>query len=427
MSNSLAIAATTEALCSLLHAQINKLDPTLGVFELTTKPPDIARKGITKAQLNLFLYQTAINAAWRNLDPPRQSRAGEVGNPPLALNLHYLITAYGDESENETISHRMLGGVMSALHDNALLRREDVRAALQGNPLLDSGIADQFEQLRITLITTPLDEMSKLWTALQTQYRLSANYEITVVLIDSRTPARAPLPVLKRGDDDRGPKATAARMPVLESLRFPNGQVAARFGDDIAIVGTQLSVANTTVRLSSPRLLTPVLLQPAAGERPGEIKVHLPTATEDAAAMSAYAPGLYTLALIVERPDGPSLISNELGFGLAPTIKVTPPEAAAGTVDLAIDCTPRIAGGSRVLLVFGDRQAEPTSIEVPAAPPSAPSLAKFKLDSVKKKEPGSVPTYVVRLRVDGVDSIPVVYADSPALPSFDPKQLVKIT
>jgi uncharacterized protein DUF4255 len=427
MSNSLAIAATTEALCSLLHAQITQLDPSLGVFELTTKPPDLARKGITKAQLNLFLYQTAINAAWRNLDPPRQSRAGEVGNPPLALNLHYLITAYGDEAENETVSHRMLGGAMSALHDNALLRREDVRAALQGNPLLDSGIADQFEQLRITLIATPLDEMSKLWTALQTQYRLSANYEVTVVLIDSRTPQRAPLPVLKRGDDDRGPKATAARMPVLQSLRFPHAQVAAQLGDDIAIVGTSLATSNTVVRLTSPRLAAPIVLTPVAGDRPGEIKVHLPALADDAAAMTAYAPGLYTIAVITTNSEGQPLVSNELGFGLAPTIKLSPASAPAGTVDFAIDCTPRIADGQRVLLVVGDRQAEPLSLEVPAAPPNSPSLAKFKVAGIEKNGDGSERKYVVRLRVDGVDSIPVTFPDPPATPAFDPAQQVKIT
>ena len=41
---------------------------------------------------------------------PRQLRPGESGTPPLALNLHYLLTAYGrGESDNDAVSHRVHG------------------------------------------------------------------------------------------------------------------------------------------------------------------------------------------------------------------------------------------------------------------------------------------------------------------------------
>ena len=78
MSNTLAIAATTSTLRNLLLAQIPMLDADLSDLEVTIQPPDLARKGITKAQLNLFLYQTVVNGAWRNLDMPRQVRPGEA-------------------------------------------------------------------------------------------------------------------------------------------------------------------------------------------------------------------------------------------------------------------------------------------------------------------------------------------------------------
>jgi len=86
------------------------LDGDLADLEVTTQPPDLARKGVTKAQLNLFLYQTVVNAAWRNQDMPRQVRPGENAGPPLALNLHYMITAYGrGDGDNDAVSHRVLG------------------------------------------------------------------------------------------------------------------------------------------------------------------------------------------------------------------------------------------------------------------------------------------------------------------------------
>ena len=83
MSNALAIAACTVTLRNLLLTGIPALDSTLSDLQVTTQPPDLARKNVTTSQLNLFLYQTVLNAAWRNLDMPRQVRPGETGVPPL--------------------------------------------------------------------------------------------------------------------------------------------------------------------------------------------------------------------------------------------------------------------------------------------------------------------------------------------------------
>jgi len=183
------------------------------------------------------------------------------------------------------------------------------------------------------------------------------------------------------------------------------------------------------VRLTSPRLAAPLTLTPQPGDRPGEIKVHLPTIAEDATAMSAYAPGFYTLAVKVAAGAGPALISNELAFALAPTITVTPGSAPAGTVHISTACTPRIAEGQRILLMLADRQAEPDPPPDPAPPPdpSQRSATAFTLDNVRKNADGSARTCVVRLRVDGVDSIPVVYDDATGVPAFDTQQQVKIT
>jgi hypothetical protein len=420
MSNTLAIAATTATLRNILMAQVPGLDADLSDLEVTTQPPDLARKGISKAQLNLFLYQTVVNGAWRNMDTPRQVRPGETGAPPLPLNLHYLITAYGrGDSDNDAVSHRVLGGAMSVLHDHPVLSRQEIASALAGND-----VGDQFELLKITPLPLGVEEISKLWMVFQTNYRISAAYEVTVLLIDSRTPVKAALPVLKRGQQDRGPMAITGAAPVLSEIRMPRSQSAARLGEDIAILGDRLTIDASTVRFTSTRGLPPIELAPQQGAAPGEIAVHIPDQAEDAQAFARWTPGFYTIGLVQTRPGIPPIVSNELPFALAPQIVVTldattPEDATHFTVDLTVTCAPRIAPAQRVLVVFGDRQADPATINTPADT-TQPTTLTFKIMGVTAGD------YVVRLRVDGVDSIPVSYAGSPPLPQFDPVQTVSV-
>jgi hypothetical protein len=371
---------------------------------------------VTKAQLNLFLYQTVINGAWRNMDMPLKVRPGESGTPPLALNLHYLTTAYGrGDSDNDALSHRVLGGAMSVLHDHPVLDRDEIGLALTGNDL-----GEQFERLRITPLAMGVEELSKLWTAFQTQYRVSAAYEVTVLLIDSRAAARSALPVLTRGSDDRGVKTVAGALPFLNEIRPPRAQPAARLGEDITVLGERLPGADAVLRFTSTRLAQPIELVPQLDAGGASLTVHLPDKTEDANALTRWAPGFYTAALVVTQNGLPPVASNELAFALAPRIGVTPGTAAPGTVNLTVTCEPRIAPGQRVLLLFGDRQADATSITTPADA-AQPTTLDFTLTGV------TAGSYVVRLRVDGVDSIPVIRSGTPPLPAFDPAQKVTVS
>lgn len=415
MSSSLAIAAVTAALRNLLLAQVPRRDSSLQDLEVSTQPLDLVRKGANRpAQLNLYLYQTVPNPGWSNMDMPRQVRPGEVGSPPLALNLRYLLTAYGrGESENDVINHRVLGGAVAVLHDHPLLDRSEIADALQ-----DSGLAEQFERLRVTPMPLSTEELSKLWAAFQSNYRVSAVYEVTVVLIDSARGARAAPPVIRRGKEDRGPSATTGATPVLKFLRMPNNQPAARLGEDIRIVGERLPSENAVIRFVSmrhqkaaPVPLVEVDLPATASAKADELIVHLPNSTEDAGAIARWSPGFYTLALAS---------SNAIAFALAPLITVTPQTMAAGTINLQITCTPRIAVGQHVLLILGDRTMEPTNISTPADA-TLPTTASFVVPEV------AAGTYLVRLRVDGVDSNLLILSKENGLPIYDPKQMVTVT
>lgn len=414
MSNVLAIAATTRTLRNLLLAQIPVLDTELSDLEVTLQPPDIARKGISKSQLNLFLFQVITNAAWSNLDMPGRVRPGETAPPALALNLHYLITAWGrGDSDTDALSHRVLAAAMSTLHDRGVLDGNDIRNALPNNDL-----ASQFEHVRITPLPQSVEELSKLWTAFQTNYRVSAAYEAAVVLIDSQAATRASLPVLRRGAQDRGVIATTGAAPVLDSLSYPRAQTALRLGEDLLLSGRQLTITNALLRFSSLRPDAPVDLVPLAGTAVGTLGAHLADTTEDTSAASRWAPGIYTVALLLQPPGLPPLLSNELPLVLAPLIILGALTAAAGDITLNLTCLPRIRDGQRVFLLFGDRLLAPTSMSNPADL-HQPSALVFQIPGV------TAGTYTVRLRVDGADSIPVDFSGS--APAFASNQQVVVT
>jgi hypothetical protein len=136
MSNTLAIATVTSTLRFLLENAI-QADPALTGALITTKPPDKARGTNTGKQLNLFLYQLQPNSSFRNSEIPHQAKSGETGLPPLALNLYYLIAAYGDDQrpDEEVVSHQLLVRAMTVLHDHPLLGTEEIRNAFRGNDL----------------------------------------------------------------------------------------------------------------------------------------------------------------------------------------------------------------------------------------------------------------------------------------------------
>src|SRR3569832_2409248 len=104
MSSPLALAAVTAVLRDLLNNGLIDHDITgaLGnnVTVTAVQTDTIAIDGNNaRTQRNLFLHQVTPNAGWRNVGlPSRDDRGTRLANPPLALDLHYLLTAYGAAS-----------------------------------------------------------------------------------------------------------------------------------------------------------------------------------------------------------------------------------------------------------------------------------------------------------------------------------------
>jgi hypothetical protein len=417
MSNSLSVSAITGTLRTLLHQGTQDNPPGTVI---TTRPLDKARTNNTGNQLNVFLYQTALNAAWRNSDMPDQVRPGETGGPPLPLNLYYLLTAYG-ENDNDDLGHRVLGRAMSILHDHPVLSSDDIRLSVDPADLSKYDLQHQREGIRITYQPMTLDEMSKLWTAFQTEYRISAAYEVAVVLIDSQRPTRTPLPVLRQGDQDRGPAAQSDLTPPFPTLREvqpPDPRYGAALGDTLTLVGHHLKGDEVEVRLRHRLLDAPHVL-PAADADDGRITVQV-AADETAEVWPA---GHWDVWVVTRRSVAGQQVerrTNELPLGLAPRVGTITRTSAPGAepVKLVVAVTPQVFLNppQRASLLIADREVLP---EPPgAAPPARTDSLQFSVSGV---EPGD---YFVRLRVDGIDSTLAVRAADP--PTFDDAQKVTI-
>src|SRR5687768_8333000 len=111
MGNALSIATVTATLRRTLQDVVNV---DVAGAKVTTLRPDGLAAAAPSAGVNIFLYQVTPNAAQRNAGlPTRSSNATVVQRPRAALDLHYLLSFYGSETELEP--QRLLAGVTRAL------------------------------------------------------------------------------------------------------------------------------------------------------------------------------------------------------------------------------------------------------------------------------------------------------------------------
>ena len=404
MSDSLAIAAVTSTIRSLLAQGVSNLVPNNS--GVTTRPPDRARSGTsTSEQLNLYLYQTQPNAALRNQDLPQSGRSNQAGHVPLALDLFYLLTAFGKDDEDLTGNgHRLLGSAMLTLHDHAVLSREEIENAAPA-----SNLHEQVERIRITPQALSLDEMSRLWNTFQTQHRLSTAYKVSVVLIDSQRESRTPLPVLTRGKDDSGITSHPFLLPTFETVKIfdPNSnevlerkvpKQVAELGDSVTISGHRLSGIQK-IQLSNPLLeqlpntaekVGTVKMVDVSDSTGGKLKIELDDQPDD------WVAGFYMMSATKTEEDK-TYTTNEIVLRLAPRIEDVSASQMVGNdrYQVTVKVKPHLIATQKVEMLFGDRQFRIKPDEISG------EEIKFEIDNIPAGK------YLVRARVDGVDSDPI--------------------
>jgi len=428
MSSPLAIGAVSAVLRNLLDDGLVEAGAAMGsTVSVSAVAPDTINLANNNdpPRLNLFLYRVTPNQGWSNVDlPSRSSVTGErLTNAPLALDLHYLLTAYGMADFQAEI---LLGYAMHLLHERPILDRAAIRRALDPSPLdvsmlppafqalAASDLADQIELIKITPAAISSDDMSRLWAAIQTHYRPSSAYQVSVVLIEGAKPGVSPLPVLSRGRRDptthreRGVVVNPDLSPPLPTLFAAAtlvAQTGARLNDQVVINGVRLAGAGHVVRLMHRLFPQPLELAPIAVDANGaSVTIRLPN---DVAAQSALAAGQLALSVRFTPTGEPDpRETNAIPLILAPAPVI------AADVGLALPAATATRGGVplRLTIVMASRpQVRPQqsaslvldSVEASALPRAAAT------DPLVFSFPNSVAAgpHRVRLRVDGADSI----------------------
>ena len=174
MSEFMVVHEVSQALRDLLWRDFQNtstIKDLVGPIEnvVFANPTDTAREAANR--LSIWLHQISENEFVKN-QPPVRLNGGSAEIPPLALDLFYLVTPFVGTGSSEQNNHMLLGRVMQVFYDNAtiLLRRDDPRVA---------------EELRIVFCKLSLEELTRIWEALQEPYRLSVCYRVSVTRIDS--------------------------------------------------------------------------------------------------------------------------------------------------------------------------------------------------------------------------------------------------
>jgi hypothetical protein len=189
-----ALRAASRTIADFLQAQFESdpdLSPlfggggTLKVYLNT--PADMAG---SRVGLSVWLYRVVRDESTSNR-PPVRITPSLTRKAPLPVKLHYLFTPITNSDQDDSLETEqvILGKILQSFHVHPQLFGTDLRDDFQGT---DAIVTARLEMLSV-------DELARIWDALETSYRTSISYEVTVVDIDTSLepelgpPVRLPL------------------------------------------------------------------------------------------------------------------------------------------------------------------------------------------------------------------------------------------
>lgn len=311
-------------------------------------------------RLNWFLYRVSPDATYRNMEPPRTGWRTARGDPPLALRLSYLLSAFSakptDGGDQEQFAHAGFTAVMRAVQENAIIG--------DGSPVLTPALASLvdplIEPLRIVLDTLDLEAVTKIWTAASRPIRLSVGYEVSIVLVQATKTYLAGPPVKTRRiavAPSMGPRFVA-----LSPARASLGDVI-----DAEVEGLTAGAVFTLVHEPEDPAGPDWTMTVVSGAPPGHVHIRLPD--------GRIAPGLRELD-VSESALGLPIGRDSIGLTVVPAV-TGPATLAKGvatnlvTVHAAPDVEVFLRGKRLAQVAF----VSPTKVTVtiPLATPSGPA------------------------------------------------------
>lgn len=176
------IAETSELLLTLLRERITARTDAIAVDQekiVLTSPNDIGDDD--DVRLSLYLYgvtkNDVLNTEMKHFDEEDET----LTDPPLGLDLQYLLTAYpaggnGDLTSERVDQQRLLGLAMQTLNDISIVQGDEF-----GSTVFDRNVS-------ITLQTEKTAEAMDIWwnCVPEQPYHVSIAYTVSPVLVDSR-------------------------------------------------------------------------------------------------------------------------------------------------------------------------------------------------------------------------------------------------
>jgi hypothetical protein len=418
MSNYLAIASVTATLGQIIRTRIQA---RVTGSDVSTQRPDDPKSNQIDPRVNVFLYQVSQNAALRNNDLPTRRSDGSVAQYPCAaLNLHYLLTFYGDEVK--LIPQQLLGATISALHARPVIPRQainDLAANNQNNNdkynfLMKSDLAQAIEVVRFSPIPINLEELSKLWSVFfQTPYTLSMAYSASVVLIEEEQETPQPaLPV-----QDYNVYALPFNQPYIDKVTAGGDPNQPILSDSTLIIEGQRLRGGITKALVGGTEVEPQQISPT--------RVTVPLTSIPSGTLGAGLQGIQIIHKIsIGTPPTPhrGVESNVGPFVLQPKVTNVQPSGSNG-VEVTFD--PDVGIHQRTRLFLNEFNPPPTDVRPARAFTfSAPENNGITATGVVSTDTitfttHNVPSgdYLVRVQVDGAES-PLVTDQDDTSPTY---------
>lgn len=302
-----AIGAVTQLLKDRLLAS-----PGVAVSDVTVGRPEPVGTPTTP-RVNLFLYEVDADGFLRN------QPIDEMQPDPLWLVLRYLVTAFDDSGESDSIdAHQLLGSAVRALHGLNFLSLTGVAAttltALDPSP----------EPMKLTLLEASPELLAKLMQGSDEKYRCSMAFEIRPVMIAAEALPSYSLLVGVDYITTTVIGEQSIQIPVLPSMGPSIEALSPTViepGGTLSVIGTDLHLAGLFVRFG------PVELSVTA-QKPNALQCLVDGDVPQGTVISA---GTHPVSVAQALPGGRVRASHPLIAGLRPVLSAVVPQAITRT------------------------------------------------------------------------------------------------
>lgn len=409
MSNFRSIGVVTATLERLLQDAANNAVQQTDV-RIGTPTAKLAEEN--KPVINLCLFRALPSAAHRNDFLPTRSGGGALQTRTrLALDLHYVLSFYGDAAKFEP--ERLFGAASLALEDGPGLSIAAIEAAIADNAnqaaLKDSDLPADKPVIRVEAETHSLEELSKVWSVFyQVPYALSAFYVARHIVIETQDELGTATPVT-------APEVFVAPMGqlVIASVGAEPGKTGpVAWGGTLHLSGSGIARIGNSLRIDGAPL--PLAAEAIVGDT-----IVLPLAAE---LFGGAAPkgGNHQLQVVAApanpaQPERTRRGSNTVGFTILPVVTLAANPVAlssgnaalrAGTLTVTV-APPLQAGQSAKALLNSMDPAKPAQVALEADEPANLPASQLTFKFVGQKRA----VYLLRLDVDGVATAPAVGTD----------------